>query len=177
VTIVFETLDVVISLAVVFLILSMVHKYLMSIIKRLLKIKANVVAEEMKTFVGQNASEYLIPYLAKKAQYLNFLEDTRIKRGRKEGDKGLRRLNKEQLKEMVTSLKEFLESKSGKEIKEELGLTVSEDEIKRKIEEIKDHLCTLKDKIENIYDNTLEKMAIDGTRREGIEKRWPKPHK
>lgn len=155
----FETLDVVISLAVVFLILSMVHKYLMSIVKRLLRIKTKVVAEEMKTFVGKDTWEYLIPYLEKKAEYLNFLEDTRIKKGEKEGDKGLRRLNKAQLKEIVTSLKEYIESKSGKEIKEKLGLKVSEDEVKKKIEEIKVHLGTLKNEIENMYDNTLEKMA------------------
>ena len=87
------------------------------------------------------------------------MEDTRIKKGEKEGDKGLRRLNKAQLKEIVTSLKEYIESKSGKEIKEKLGLKVSEDEIKKKIEEIKVHLGTLKNEIENMYDNTLKKMA------------------
>jgi hypothetical protein len=45
----FETLDIMISLAVMFLILSMVHKYLVSLIKRALSIKAKVVADEMKT--------------------------------------------------------------------------------------------------------------------------------
>ncbi len=34
----FETLDIMILLAVVFLILRMVHKYLMSVVKRLFKI-------------------------------------------------------------------------------------------------------------------------------------------
>ena len=43
----FEALDIMISLAVVFLILSMIHKYLVSLIKRVLSIKAKVVAEEM----------------------------------------------------------------------------------------------------------------------------------
>ena len=70
----FETLDIMISLAVVFLILSMVHKYLVSLIKRLLSIKAKVVADEMKTFVGENTAQYLIPYLEKNAKHLNFLE-------------------------------------------------------------------------------------------------------
>ena len=70
----FETLDIMISLAVVFLILSMVHKYLVSLIKRVLSIKAKVVAEEMKTFVGENTAQYLIPYLEKKAKHLSFLE-------------------------------------------------------------------------------------------------------
>ena len=61
----FETLDIMISLAVVFLILSMVHKYPVSLIKRLLSIKAKVIADEMKTFVGENTVQYLIPYLEK----------------------------------------------------------------------------------------------------------------
>ena len=50
----FETLDIMIALAVVFLILSMVHKYLVSPVKRMLSIKAKVVAEEMETFIGEN---------------------------------------------------------------------------------------------------------------------------
>ena len=63
----FETLDIMISLVVVFLILSMIHKYLLSI-------KAKIIAEEMKTFVGENTAQYLIPYLEKNAKHLNFLE-------------------------------------------------------------------------------------------------------
>jgi hypothetical protein len=34
----------------------MVHKYLVSLIKRLLSIKAKVVADEMKAFVGKNTA-------------------------------------------------------------------------------------------------------------------------
>jgi hypothetical protein len=41
----FGTLDIMTSLAVVFLILSMVHEYLVSVVRRLLSIKAKVVAE------------------------------------------------------------------------------------------------------------------------------------
>ena len=51
----------------------MVHKYLVSLIKPLPSIKAKVVADEMKTFVGENTAQYLIPYLEKKAKHLNFL--------------------------------------------------------------------------------------------------------
>jgi hypothetical protein len=72
----FETLDIMISLAVVFLILSMVHKYPVSLIKRLLSIKAKVVAEEMKTFVGENNVQYLIPYLEKSFSSLICLPGT-----------------------------------------------------------------------------------------------------
>ncbi len=58
----FETLDIMISLGVVFLILSMVLKYLMSMIKRLLKVKASVVAEEMRIFVGENDLSFFPAY-------------------------------------------------------------------------------------------------------------------
>jgi hypothetical protein len=51
-----------------------VHNYLVSLIKRLLSIKAKVVAEEMKAFVGENTIQYLVPYLEKKANRLNLPE-------------------------------------------------------------------------------------------------------
>jgi hypothetical protein len=57
----FGTLDIMIALAVAFLILSVVGKYMGSLIKRMLSIKAKVVAEEMKTFVEENTVQYLIP--------------------------------------------------------------------------------------------------------------------
>ena len=69
-----KTLYIMISLAVVFLVCSIVHKYLVSLIKRLLSIKAKVFAEEMKTFMRVNTAQYLIPYLEKKAEHLNLLE-------------------------------------------------------------------------------------------------------
>ena len=55
----------------------MVHSYLLGLIKGVLSIKAEVVADEMKTFVGENTAQYLIPYLEKKAKHLNFLEQQR----------------------------------------------------------------------------------------------------
>ncbi len=61
----FETLDTMISLGVIFLILSMVNKYLISIIKRCLKTKAKVVSSEMKTFIGENTTKILIPFIEK----------------------------------------------------------------------------------------------------------------
>jgi hypothetical protein len=57
----FGTLDIMIALAVAFLILSVVGNYMGSLIKRMLSIKAKVVAEEMKTFVEENTVQYLIP--------------------------------------------------------------------------------------------------------------------
>ena len=151
----FETLDIMISFGIVFLILSMVHKYLMSMVKRLLKVKASVVAEEMRTFVGENTSKYLIPYLEKRAKHLNFLEETKKKMGLQKGENGLRQLNKDQLKEVVKKMREFFESTSVEDIQKELGLATT----KATIDGLKDHLDTLKDRIEKMYDNTLEKIS------------------
>ncbi len=63
----FETLDTMISLGVIFLILSMVNKYLISLVKRIFKIKAKVITKELETFIGEKTSKYLIPYLEEKA--------------------------------------------------------------------------------------------------------------
>ncbi len=93
----FETLDTLISLGVIFLILSMIHKYVMSMVKRFFKIKATVVAEEMKTFVGENTIKYMIPFLEKNAKHQNVLDIIK-------GKNALRELSEEQLKGIVTIL-------------------------------------------------------------------------
>jgi hypothetical protein len=155
----FETLDIMISLAVVFLILSMVHKYLVSLIKRLLSIKAKVVADEMKTFVGENTAQYLIPYLEKNAKHLNFLEQQHGVPLIRKRQVGLRRLEKDQLKEVVDSLKDFLEKKSVRQLKHELADQIPSVTTKRKLDEIRGHLVTLRDRIESMYDNTTERMT------------------
>ncbi|MBW1717744.1 MAG: hypothetical protein JRJ77_18360 [Deltaproteobacteria bacterium] len=155
----FETLDVMISLGVVFLILSMVHKYLMSLIKRLLSIKAEVVAEEMKTFIGENTSKFLIPYLEKKAKYLNCLDQRHGTAPFKKGETGLRRLDQKQLAEVVDSLEKFMEKKSVRKLQQEFADQLPEGTTKKKIDEIRDHLGTLKGKIETMYENTTEKMT------------------
>ncbi len=151
----FQTLDLMISLSVVFLILSMVLKYIMAMIKRVLKTKANVIAEEMETFVGENTSKYLIPYLEKKAKHLNLLEI--VKKAKKDTDevKGLRQLTKDQLKEVVNSLRNFLKDKSSDSLKEELAIERTDEEIKG----INDYLEILKTRIEGNYDNTLQKIS------------------
>lgn len=155
----FETLDIMISLAVVFLILSMVHKYLVSLIKRLLSIKAKVVADEMKTFVGENTAQYLIPYLEKNAKHLNFLEQQHGVPLIRKRQVGLRRLEKDQLKEVVDSLKDFLEKKSVRQLKHELADQIPTVTTKRKLDEIRGHLVTLRSRIESMYDNTTERMT------------------
>ena len=154
----FESLDIMISLGVVFLILSMILKYAMTVIKRIFKTKAKVIAEEMRVFVGENTSRYLIPYLDKRARHLNFLEKLKSK-GALDEIQGLRQLSSEDLKEIVNRLSAFLKNKTAKRIKDELGLSMAEEEIKEKMREIRGHLENLKTKVEQGYDNTLAKIS------------------
>ena len=154
----FETLDTMIALGVIFLILSMVNKYLISLVKRIFKIKAKVITKELETFIGEKTSKYLIPYLEAKAKHLNFLDKTNIKK-----KIVLRELNKEQLKTVVSELEAFMKSENADEFKKVFGIDISVDDIKKKVQgeldEIKAHLNTLKDKVENMYDNTMEKIS------------------
>lgn len=154
----FQTLDTMISLGVIFLILSMVNKYLISFVKRLFKIKAKVITKELETFIGENTSKYLIPYLEKNAKHLNFLDKTNITR-----KTVLRQLNKEQLTAVVGELEKFIKKEDVDEFFEVFGIDINVDKIKKEvreeIEEIKEHLGTLKGRIENMYDNTMEKIS------------------
>ncbi|MBC8551771.1 MAG: hypothetical protein H8D23_19155 [Candidatus Brocadiales bacterium] len=131
----------------------MVNKYLISFVKRILKIKARVITKEMEAFIGKKTSGYLIPYLEKRAEYLNVFDK----------NKHFRPLNKEQLKAVVEELKAFMDSGKVEDFKNVFGIKISVDDIKNKshgeFEEIKAHLNTLKDKVETMYDNTTEKIT------------------
>jgi hypothetical protein len=156
----FETLDIMISIAIIFLILSMVLKYWLSVIKRATKIKARVISEEVKNFVGENTSKYLIPYLEKHAKHLNFLDDRkRLGKGKVIREKDLRQLSMEQLKDVAQDLKIFLHGKSAKDIQEKLGLDIPIQEIEDNIDGIREHLKNLKNRVEANYDNTMEKIS------------------
>ncbi len=149
----FQSLDTMISLGVIFLILSMVNKYLISFVKRILKVKARVITKEMEVFIGKKTSGYLIPYLEKKAEHLNVLDKK----------KRFRPLNKEQLKAVIGDLEVFMKRENAKEYLDVFGIDINVDkitkDIRREIDEIKAHLNTLKDKVENMYDNTMEKIS------------------
>lgn len=149
----FETLDTMISFGVIFLILSMVNKYIISFVKRVFKIKAKVITKELETFIGEKTSKYLIPYLEKKAKHLNFLDDSNR----------LRKLSKEELKSVIGELETFMKSEDVDEFKKVFNIDISVDDIKKKVQgeldEIKTHLNTLQDKVEKMYDNTMEKIS------------------
>ena len=150
---IFETLDTMIAIGVIFLILSMVHKYLMSIVKRFLKIKAKVVANEMKIFIGENTTKFLIPYLKNKEKHLNLLEDI------KKGEMGLRLMNKEQLQKVVAKLDKFLDDKNSFSVIESFGVDIDRKAIKSKVTEVRKYIKTFNKKVEGMYDNTMENIS------------------
>lgn len=144
-----QTLDIVISMGVIFLILSMVNKYLIGFFKRLLNTKATVITGEMERFIGVKTSKYLKLYLEEKAKYMNLLDDK----------KRIRQLNKSQMKTLVSDLEKFLKNEDVTEFQKVFGIDITINEVKEEIKEIKGHLNNLKDKIEDMYDNTMEKIA------------------
>ncbi|MCG8688915.1 MAG: hypothetical protein MI892_28860 [Desulfobacterales bacterium] len=154
-----ESLDIMISLGVIFLVLSMVQKYVMSLFKRSLKTKAKVVSKEMKVFIGEYTSQYLELYAKKKSKHLNLLEKNRMIGS----SKGLRLLSPNELKEVTNELKEYLEGKTPDQIKRDLGQTEITTDMVDKLEQVKTHLKLLPTKIETVYDNTLRKIEEDYT--------------
>jgi len=145
----FQTLEIMISLGVIFLILSMINKYLISFVKRFISTKAKVITNEMETFIGEKTSKHLKSYLKNKGKHLNFLDDK----------ERLRQLSKEQLKAIVGDLDKFMKNENVTEFKKILGIDITDKEIKEEINKIKAHLNNLKDEIENMYDNTMEKIS------------------
>jgi hypothetical protein len=157
---VFESLNVAIAIGVIFLIFSMVNKYLVSLVKRLLKVKAIVIAGEMEAFIGKNTTKFIIPFMENDARHLNFLE--KIKKGKV----GFRKLNEKQLGTLVDdmsnhllNISNYLLKEDGQKIVEKLGLRNSKDEIETKIKEITDHLKTLKTRIGHSHDQTMQKIS------------------
>lgn len=146
----FETLEIMISLSTIYLILSMILKYIMSIIKRLLKTKANVVADEMKHLIGD---QKLIPLIEKKADELCLLDSLGIS---KKSKKGFRQLSKNNIKELL------LEFKSDLEHAEKAGLPIDIDGIveagQDKINVINQKIISVQKKIETYYENTMQKI-------------------
>lgn len=148
-----ESLDIMISLGVIFLVLSMVQKYVVSLLKRLLKTKAKVVSKEMKTFIGEHTSQYLELYVKHKAKHLNLFESSALSKE----DPGFRLLNAKELKAVTKELREYLDSKSIADLKDELYLG-TKPILEEKLGVVKAHLEALQTKAETVYDNTLRKI-------------------
>jgi hypothetical protein len=157
----FQTFDAVISLSVIFLILSMVHKYNLSFIKRLLKTKARIIAREMGGFVGQRTSKYLIGYLEEKAEHLNFLDENGRKWKLEGSHPGLRSLSKEQLLEVTGALEKYLNENTPEKIVDELKIKMNPTDVTEELSgkwEVIDHLGRLKGRIEDMYENTTKRI-------------------
>ncbi len=151
----FQTLEVLIALSVVYLIFSMILKYLMTVVKRLLKTKANIVAKEMKAFFGEKTSEVLVPYIEKKAEDFNLLE-TLDAGGKK---MGLRQFSKPEIMEVIQDFDGFLkEFKDLDGVKEKLKIDSPVEKIKGGVTAIRDNLNQLQKKIENNYNSTITKI-------------------
>jgi hypothetical protein len=149
----FASIDTMISLGIIFLVLSMVLKYIMSLVKRLLKTKAHVAGREMKIFIGENTSQFLKHYAKHQAKHLNLLHRTSILHKKE----GFRHLKKEELKEISFELRNFLEGENVEALSKKLGID-KDSELFGKIDVVKDHLDALQNKAETIYDNTLRKI-------------------
>lgn len=151
----FQTLEVLIALSVVYLIFSMILKYLMTVVKRLLKTRANVVAKEMKDFFGEQTSSFLVPYIEKKAEDFNLL-DTLDRGGKK---KGLRQFSKPEIMEVIHGFDGFLKDfKDLGGVKKKLKIDSPVEKIKGGVTAIRTNLNQLEKKIENNYDSTITKI-------------------
>lgn len=150
----FQTLDVMISFGVVFLILSMVHKYFLSIVKRLCRIKAKVISETMEDFLGRDIYTNLVPFIEKKSQDPGSLDNIGGVCNLKGVEKGLRQLDKKSLKEAVNSLKSFLDNATpGKDIKE-FGLDIKGSSLN----DVRDRLDIIEDRIDAVYGVVANKI-------------------
>ncbi|HCY84616.1 MAG TPA: hypothetical protein DHV36_05720 [Desulfobacteraceae bacterium] len=147
-----ESLDVMISLGVIFLVLSMAQKYVMSLIKRLLSTKAEVVSKEMKTFMGEKTSQFLESYVKHQAQHLNVFEKKRLGDGQR-----FRLLTAPEVKQVACELTRFLNSDAIEVLKKDLGMENRSD-FAKDLDIVKKHLDSLQTKADTLFENTLRKI-------------------
>lgn len=151
----FEIINIVISIGVIFLILSMIHKYVMSMVKRMFGIKAKVITAEL----GNILDGYLIKY------FNTFLMQTDTATAGNKPDSSkkskvyIRVFEKEQLKEIIDQFTNFIESKSVKQVAETLHIEDIGDKAEKEIENIKEKLQVIKERGSLFYDNTMAKIS------------------
>lgn len=162
----FQLLDIIIALGIVYLILSMVHKYLMSMIKRAGRMKAKIIDREMRAFIGENMLRYLIPYLYHKEETLNFFDDRCCKRMFKrlfpKDDKLMRKVQKKQILDAVEGLEVYLNGKTPEEIREQIGYNISMEQIRKDFEDsdgILKQVRILRNRIAYRYDYALDRIS------------------
>jgi len=148
----FETLDTLISIGVIFLILSMAHKYIISIFKRAINIRGNIVAREMSTILGNYSSEYLLAYLKKNNKYTHLLD--------KKNEK-ISEISCPQFKLIINDMQQFFSNKNNIEnIRKSLGLSETVDTpLVKEFNRLKADLALWEENITHTYDNTMKRIS------------------
>jgi len=148
----FETLDTLISIGVIYLILSMAHKYIISIFKRAINIRGNIVAREMSTILGNYSSEYLLAYLKKNNKYTHLLDKK---------NKKITEISCPQMKFIIEDMQQFFNNKNNIEsIRKSLGLSETVDTpLVKEFNRLKADLSLWQDNITHTYDNTMKRIS------------------
>jgi hypothetical protein len=151
----FEILNIVISIGVIFLILSMIQKYVMSMIKRMFGIKAKVITSELGNILDGYLIKYFNTFLMKADTALVGNKPVSSKKSKA----GVRVFEKDQLKEIIDQFTNFIESKSVKQVAEVLHIEDIGDKAEKEIENIKEKLQAIKESGSLFYDDTMAKIS------------------
>ena len=157
----FETLDTMIALAVVYMILSMINKFILSGIKRLFRTQFNAMANELKRF----ASDDLMDYVKNNEASADFVGDYTNKL--KKIEKGfLHRVSNNNIKSMLEfkgSVEAFLKRERVEEIAGYLDIDLIQTK-KETIEKAKAKALKVRDRIETVYNSTMEQASREYTK-------------
>ena len=151
----FEILNIVISIGVIFLILSMIHKYVMSMVKRMFGIKARVIAAELENILDGHLLNYFNTFLMQTDTAAVGSKPGSFKKSKT----CVRVFEKEQLEKIIDQFTIFIESKSVKQVAEVLHIEGVGDKAEKEIEKIKEKLEEIKESGSLIYDNTMAKIS------------------
>jgi hypothetical protein len=157
----FETLDTMIALAVVYMILSMINKFILSGVKRLFKTQFNAMANELKRF----ASDDLMDYVKNNEAAADFVGDYTNKL--KNIEKGfLRRVSNNNIKSMLEfkgSVEAFLKREKVEEIAGYLDIDLIQTK-NETIEQAKAKALKVRDRVETVYNSTMEQASREYTK-------------
>ncbi len=146
----FETLDTMIALAVVYLILSMINKFILSGFKRILRVKFIVMAGELKDFTSSGLVKYLQDLNTPNASPKFVIE----------GLENLSSINRKSIQTM-TEVKGCVEAFLKKESVEDIAgyldidLTVTGQELAK----AKARAIMVRDRLEAAYNSTMERIS------------------
>ena len=143
---------VIIPLIAILALLSIVQLIVVLTIERLSKMKAKIAAESMKSGIGTDTCNLLIPFIKKRREYHNYLEEFRRRR-----EHGLRQLTLRQLRDLMESFREFLEGKSARQIADTLQM--SKGEFENRLPHIREHVVSrLMARVELVHENIVSEI-------------------